>query len=210
MVESQCRRLPKLACSDSTLATGFRPECPTATSCSPVIRANTELCGVVGPFSYATMFSIHGIVDFADRVERIAYNALPATWASPTGGDMWAHQYLQAVNEINAIRQIRIAVDPMMATWPKPTVGTQLRVLHCQFSARLAKAAHNLVFRRPDDGAVVAGYLGPCHREFTSKLRVDVETDFPFGTPPPYGSTMTWVSTCPRCYVFHPGQTRRR
>ena len=26
---------------------------------------------------------------FADRVERISYNALPATWASPKGGDMW-------------------------------------------------------------------------------------------------------------------------
>eukprot|EP00750_Incisomonas_marina_P019051 INCI3202.7.p1 GENE.INCI3202.7~~INCI3202.7.p1 ORF type:complete len:568 (+),score=72.37 INCI3202.7:170-1873(+) len=64
-----------------------------------------ELCGVVeAMFSYNTMFSVFGDVAFADRAERIAYNALPATWASPTGGDMWAHQYLQAVNEINAIK----------------------------------------------------------------------------------------------------------
>ena len=47
-------------------------------------------------FSYNTMFSVHGDVAFADRAERIAYNALPATWSSPRGGDMWAHQYLQA------------------------------------------------------------------------------------------------------------------
>merc|ERR1712195_365286 len=48
-----------------------------------------ELCGVVeAMFSYTTLFSTHGDVEFADRAERIAYNALPATWASPTGGDM--------------------------------------------------------------------------------------------------------------------------
>ena len=45
-------------------------------------------------FSYTTLFSTHGDVAFADRAERIAYNALPATWASPTGGDMWAHQVI--------------------------------------------------------------------------------------------------------------------
>ena len=55
-------------------------------------------------FSYTTMFGVHGSVPFADRAERIAHNAMPATWASPKGGDMWAHQYLQAVNEINAIK----------------------------------------------------------------------------------------------------------
>jgi len=64
-----------------------------------------ELCGVVeAMFSYNTMFSTFGDVEFADRAERIAYNALPATWASPRGGDMWANEYLQAVNQINAIR----------------------------------------------------------------------------------------------------------
>jgi len=64
-----------------------------------------ELCGVVeAMFSYNVMFGVHGDVAFADRAERVAYNALPATWASPRGGDMWAHQYLQAINEINAIR----------------------------------------------------------------------------------------------------------
>jgi hypothetical protein len=36
-----------------------------------------------------------GAVEFADRSERIAFNALPATWGSPRGGDIWAHQYLQ-------------------------------------------------------------------------------------------------------------------
>lgn len=46
-------------------------------------------------FSYNVMFQIHGDTVFADRAEKIAFNALPATWASPRGGDMWAHQYFQ-------------------------------------------------------------------------------------------------------------------
>ena len=38
----------------------------------------TELCTVVeAMFSYETMFSVSGDVAFADRVERIAFNALP-------------------------------------------------------------------------------------------------------------------------------------
>lgn len=42
----------------------------------------SELCGVVeAMFSYNVMFSIHGDVAFADRVERIAYNALPGIGA---------------------------------------------------------------------------------------------------------------------------------
>ena len=57
----------------------------------------------VASFILQVMFATHGDPAFAERAEKIAYNALPATWASPRGGDMWAHQYLQAVNEINAI-----------------------------------------------------------------------------------------------------------
>ena len=35
----------------------------------------------------------------AERAEKLAYNALPAT-ITP---DMWAHQYLQQSNEMNAV-----------------------------------------------------------------------------------------------------------
>ena len=60
----------------------------------------TELCSVVeSMYSYNEMFSILGAVKHADRAERIALNALSATWASPRGGDMWQHQYFQATNQ---------------------------------------------------------------------------------------------------------------
>ena len=51
-----------------------------------------ETCGVVeAMFSYTTLGAVHGDVAFFDRAERIAFNALPAAWASRRGGDMWAH-----------------------------------------------------------------------------------------------------------------------
>lgn len=46
--------------------------------------------------SYNTLFSVLGDVKFADRAERIAVNALPATLTTTT----WEHQYLQQVNEV--------------------------------------------------------------------------------------------------------------
>jgi hypothetical protein len=49
-----------------------------------------ETCGVVeAMFSYTTLGAVHGSVRFFDRAERIAFNALPAAWASRLGGDMW-------------------------------------------------------------------------------------------------------------------------
>ena len=50
-------------------------------------------------FSYETLFSIQGDPMFAEHAERLTYNALPATITA----DMWAHQYLQQPNEMNAI-----------------------------------------------------------------------------------------------------------
>ena len=50
-------------------------------------------------FSFEMLFSILGDQQFTERVELLAYNALPAT-ITP---DMWAHQYLQQSNEMNAI-----------------------------------------------------------------------------------------------------------
>ena len=57
----------------------------------------TELCAVVeAMFSLETDMAILGDPAFGDRLEKIAYNALPAT-LSP---DLWAHQYDQQANQI--------------------------------------------------------------------------------------------------------------
>ena len=57
----------------------------------------TELCAVVeAMFSLEQALAVRGGVELADRLERISYNALPAT-LSP---DMWAHQYDQQANQV--------------------------------------------------------------------------------------------------------------
>jgi DUF1680 family protein len=57
----------------------------------------TELCTVVeAMFSLETDLAISGDENFADRLERIAYNALPATITE----DFWAHQYDQQPNQV--------------------------------------------------------------------------------------------------------------
>lgn len=56
----------------------------------------TELCTVVEQlFSLEELLAIVGDPRFGDRLERIAYNALPAAFTP----DMWAHQYDQQVNQ---------------------------------------------------------------------------------------------------------------
>jgi len=57
----------------------------------------TELCTVVeAMFSLETDLAITGDTAFADRLEKIAYNALPATITE----DFWAHQYDQQPNQV--------------------------------------------------------------------------------------------------------------
>ena len=57
----------------------------------------TELCAVVEyMFSLENTIATLGRAEYADRLERIAFNALPGTF-SP---DMWAHQYVQQANRV--------------------------------------------------------------------------------------------------------------
>ncbi len=64
----------------------------------------TELCTVVETmFSYEEDFAVLGDSHLADHLERVAYNALPATISN----DMWSHQYDQQPNQISCSRADR-------------------------------------------------------------------------------------------------------
>ncbi len=57
----------------------------------------TELCSINELlYSCELLYSITGKSIWADRLEKLAYNALPATISD----DMWTHQYVQQVNQI--------------------------------------------------------------------------------------------------------------
>ncbi len=67
---------------------------------SPV--QGTELCAV-GEYMYSLehLISCTGEAKYGDRLEKITFNALPATF-SP---DMWSHQYDQQVNQVECSRR---------------------------------------------------------------------------------------------------------
>jgi hypothetical protein len=114
----------------------------------------------------------------ADRLEMIAFNALPATF-SP---DMWAHQYDQQVNQI----QCTINPDHMWTTngpesnlyGLEPNYGCCTSNMHQgwpKFASHLAMAA-------PEDGLALVAYA-PSEIRFRSgevPVRVSVDTDYPF------------------------------
>lgn len=79
------------------MATGHFTGDETLSGCLPI--KGSELCGVVGAmYSYEWLFAITGNTEWLDWLEKLAFNALPAT-ISP---DMWSHQYVQMTNQVAA------------------------------------------------------------------------------------------------------------
>ena len=63
-------------------------------------QQGTELCSVVElMYSFEWLYAVSGDGAWADRLEKAAFNALPATFTD----DMWAHQYDQMVNQVSCM-----------------------------------------------------------------------------------------------------------
>ena len=61
----------------------------------------TELCAVAEQmYTYELLYAYTGDAKWAELLEILAFNALPATYSD----DMWAHQYVQMSNQIHAQR----------------------------------------------------------------------------------------------------------
>lgn len=139
----------------------------------------TELCAVVEfMYSLEHLFAVFGDPFFADRLERVAFNALPAT-ISPDG---WTHQYDQQVNQV----QCTINPDHNWATngpeanlfGLEPNYGCCTSNLHQGWP----KLAAHLFMKTPDEGIVVAVWA-PARAEFLSRgtrVVVSLDTDYPF------------------------------
>ena len=140
----------------------------------------TELCAVVEYlFSLEVLLSILGEAALGDRLEKIAFNALPATF-SP---DMWAHQYDQQANQVLcAVVQDRIYTNngPDANIFGlEPNFGCCTANMHQgwpKFAAHLWMASA--------DGGLAAVAYAPCEVSASvggTKVKVQVSSDYPFG-----------------------------
>lgn len=138
----------------------------------------TELCAVAEyMYSLEHLLSITGCSAWGDRLEKITFNALPATF-SP---DMWTHQYDQQVNQIECSYQ----ENPIFGTngGYSNTFGLEPNFGCCTANLNQAwpKFAHS-TFMRSDDGLVAAVYA-PCTVNTKIKdanVSVTLETGYPF------------------------------
>ena len=139
----------------------------------------TELCAVVEfMYSLEVLFSVFGNPLFGDRLERVAFNALPAAIAP----DMWSHQYDQQVN------QVQCTINPEFG-WSTNGPESNLFGLEPNYGCCTSnmhqgwpKLVTHLWMQTPDEGVVVAAYA-PNRVRFSAKgigVEAVMETDYPF------------------------------
>lgn len=139
----------------------------------------TELCAVVeGMFSIEHVLAILGDPAFGDRLEKIAFNALPGTFSA----DMWAHQYDQQPN------QVLCSLRPRQWTTNGPEsnlFGLEPNFGCCtsNFHQGWPKLVASLWMATPDGGLVATAY-GPSEvrTQVKGSVRITVseETEYPF------------------------------
>ncbi|KAG2184838.1 hypothetical protein INT43_000751 [Umbelopsis isabellina] len=143
----------------------------------------SELCTVVETsYSYIYMYMVAGDNEYADYVERLIFNALPATLTE----DMWAHQYLQQYNQISAKNMTPhfwntdgsySNVFGLEPNYPCCTVN------HPQ---GWPKYVSHMFFTVNNKAGLVAGLLGPASVNTTlasnNQVSVTADTLYPFNS----------------------------
>ena len=138
----------------------------------------TELCTVVETmFSMEVALAAFGEASIGDRIEKIAFNALPGTFTD----SMWAHQYDQQPNQV----QVSLNSKPWTTNGPEsnlyglaPNFGCCTANYHQgwpKFTASL--------WMHASDGGLVAALYAPCEVTTTAAgqpVQVKVETEYPF------------------------------
>lgn len=139
----------------------------------------TELCTVAeAMYSLELAVAATGAVSHADRLERIAFNALPATFKK----DMSAHQYDQQCNQVICTRN---SAHIYTNNGPDANLyGLEPNFGCCtaNFHQAWPKLVSHLVMTTADDGLAVVAYA-PC--VVTTRVRgkpvtLEIDTEYPF------------------------------
>ncbi|MBN1640336.1 MAG: glycoside hydrolase family 127 protein [Anaerolineae bacterium] len=140
----------------------------------------TELCAVVEyAFCLEILLATLGDPAFGDRLEKVIFNALPATF-SP---DMWAHQYDQQVNQIEcSVRQDR----DWTTNGPESNIyGVEPNYGCCtaNLSQGWPKFAAHLWMRTAHDGLAAVAYAPSSVQTVIhgTPVHARLQTDYPFG-----------------------------
>jgi uncharacterized protein len=139
----------------------------------------TELCTVVEyMYSLEVLSSVLGRAELGDRLERITFNNLPATFKS----DMWAHQYDQQANQVICNGQVPfIFVNDGAESnifGLEPNFGCCTANMHQGWP----KFTSHLWMKKGKDGLAAAAYA-PCAVSSTVNgvpVHIDVQTEYPF------------------------------
>ncbi len=138
----------------------------------------SELCTVVEyMFSLEQSLAILGEAALGDKLERLAFNALPGTLTD----DMWAHQYNQEPNQV----ECSLHRKPWTTDGPESNLyGLEPNFGCCtaNFHQGWPKFAASLFMLSQDDGLVAAAYA-PCEVHTVVRdtpVHVVQETSYPF------------------------------
>lgn len=144
----------------------------------------SELCTVVEyMFSLEHCLAITGEASLGDRLEKLAYNALPGTFTD----DMWAHQYNQEPNQVECSLHHR----PWTTDGPESNLyGLEPNFGCCtaNFHQGWPKFVNSLFLLSGDQGTdtndgLVASVYAPCEVRTTvcgKRVHIIEETEYPF------------------------------
>lgn len=160
------------------MATGHFTGDECLSGLSPI--QGSELCSVVeAMYSYEHLISLTGDSYWSDMLERMAYNALPATVSE----DMWTHQYDQQTNQVQCSLLPEEQNPFRTNTGDAHNFGLEPHFGCCtaNFSQGFPKFAASVMMRAGDGIAITAMAPAVLHTVIGGvKVCVEIETEYPF------------------------------
>ena len=135
----------------------------------------TELCAVVEQmYSYEEIFAHTGDNKWAERLEVLAFNALPATLTE----DMWTHQYVQQVNQIACQKTMLMA--PWSTNGPYAhTFGLEPNFGCCTANFNQGWPKFALSTFMHNGNTIINSVMLPCVLN-DNGITIKLETEYPF------------------------------